>query len=98
MQIPKQVTVNTTRYAVESVQQISGKRRGYIHYDDKYIKVATHNPVTGKPRSERQQAQTFWHEMTHAILRDMGHRLASNEEFVDAFATRLNDAIYSAKF
>jgi hypothetical protein len=47
--------------------------------------------------TERQQSYTFWHEMTHAILKDMHHSLEANEEFVDAFAIRLNDAIHNAK-
>jgi predicted heme/steroid binding protein len=40
---------------------------------------------------------TFWHELTHAILYDMGHDLSSNERFVSAFANRLCDAVNSAK-
>ncbi len=43
-------------------------------------------------------AHTFWHELTHAILHDMKHPLAPNEEFVEKFSKRLNDAIHSAKF
>lgn len=70
---------------------------GDINYDTKTIRVAMRHPKTLKPMTERQQSYTFWHEMTHAILKDMGHRLEANEEFVDAFAIRLNDAIHNAK-
>jgi hypothetical protein len=80
MQIPKTIKVRNTQYAVRTTPALDQKSLGMIHYDDKYIVVATHNLRSGKRRTERQQAQTFWHEMTHAILRDMGHRLADNEE------------------
>jgi len=41
---------------------------------------------------------TFWHELTHAILKDMGSKLEANEDFVCAFSSRLNKAILSARF
>lgn len=37
---------------------------------------------------------TFWHEAAHALLDMMGHKLSSNESFVDALAgllAQLND-------
>jgi len=36
--------------------------------------------------------------LTHAILKDMGSKLESNETFVTNFAHRLNNAILSARF
>ena len=38
---------------------------------------------------------TFWHEATHALLDMMGHKLSTNESFVDALAgllAQLNDS------
>jgi hypothetical protein len=42
---------------------------------------------------------TFWHELVHAILNDMGEDLLNNnEKFVTGFANRLTKAIQSARF
>jgi hypothetical protein len=42
---------------------------------------------------------TFWHELVHAILNDMGeHTLNKDEKFVTGFANRLTKAIKSARF
>jgi hypothetical protein len=39
----------------------------------------------------------FWHELTHAILHDMGEDWR-NEKFVTGFSKRLTQAIHTAKF
>jgi len=42
---------------------------------------------------------TFWHELVHAILNDMGRNtLNADEQFVTGFANRLTKAIQSARF
>ena len=43
-------------------------------------------------------ADTFWHEITHAILKDMNSKLHANESFVTKFANRLTTVISTAKF
>ena len=43
--------------------------------------------------------ETFWHELTHAILHDMGeHQLNNRESFVEEFSRRLSAAIRTARF
>jgi hypothetical protein len=37
-------------------------------------------------QSPSQIRHTFWHEATHAMLFYMGHKLYSNEQFVDGCA------------
>jgi len=71
---------------------------GGINYESARIYVSKREPYTDKPVSKRVMAHTFWHELTHAILHDMKHPLAPNEEFVEKFSKRLNDAVHSAKF
>ncbi len=46
---------------------------------------------------DEEMQNSFWHEVTHAILYDMGHNLHNNEHFVTQFANRLSDAVDSAK-
>jgi hypothetical protein len=48
---------------------------------------------------KEELADTFWHEVVHAILEDMGqYELNKNEAFVTQFANRLTVAIKTAKF
>jgi hypothetical protein len=43
--------------------------------------------------------ETFWHELTHAILHSMGeHELNNRERFVEEFSLRLARAIRTARF
>lgn len=98
MKIPKQVTVGSKRYRIERPAKMRSPLLGYIHYEKRTITVARRNAWAGTPRTARQQAATFWHEITHAILKDMDHRLESNERFVEAFAQRLTTVIYTARF
>ena len=97
MQLPTAIKLGSTRYTVEPIPgTIKPGCLGHISYDAKTIMVSTHK--NARMRSDSAIAQTFWHEVTHGILKDMGHRLESNEEFVDQFSRRLSDAIRSAKF
>jgi len=47
--------------------------------------------------SSSKMQETFWHELTHAILYEMDHPLYRNEQFVTKFSTLLNRAINTAK-
>lgn len=98
MHLPKQISVGRRRYTVTRVERINRNDIGTIDYAAKHIMISTRNPRTQQAVPLKMQTHTFWHELTHAILKDMGHRLEANEEFVDAFARRLNNAIHSAKF
>ena len=77
-----------------------GKRdMGRVHYHEQRIQLGRTSNITGKQFKPEQIADTFWHEVVHTILRDMGeHRLNSNEAFVTKFANRLTEAINTAKF
>lgn len=105
MEIPKQFCISGRRYTVNVTPgAVNGEffdRRGAfyggINYDTRNIYVGTHGP-DGKKSTPRSQAHTFWHEVTHAILKDMRSKLEANEAFVDRFARRLNDVIHTAKF
>jgi len=46
----------------------------------------------------RRAAKTFWHELTHAILFDMGRADWDDETFVVEFSRRLEQAVHSARF
>ena len=44
-----------------------------------------------------QKAQTFCHELVHAILFSMGKQMPHDEEYVDAFAHYLHQYLETAK-
>ena len=97
LNLPKKIRVGTRWYSVEVVEAMRNKSEmGRVHYDTQTIELAkrTHH---GVPFRLSALEETFWHELTHAILHDMGHDLCDNERFVDAFANRLSDAVNSAK-
>lgn len=72
---------------------------GTIDYDKQTIKVGRKSNVTGRAYTRAMLSDTFWHELTHAILNDMGENaLNSDEKFVTGFANRLTKAIRSARF
>lgn len=68
---------------------------GYFFSVARHIDVYTHQ--AGVQRKPEQISETFWHEVTHAILHDMEHPLWKDEKFVTAFSKRLNQVINTAR-
>jgi hypothetical protein len=98
MKIPTKFTIGKHTYKVEVHKHIPGTdSMGQIKYNQRIVQIATHSTYNSKPHPKREVIDTFWHEVTHAILKDMGHDLESNERFVNAFADRLTDVVVSAK-
>jgi hypothetical protein len=70
-----------------------------VNHDRKRITIGQRSNVTGKRFKVTDVEDTFWHELTHAILADMGmHALNNDETFVTGFANRLTKAIQTARF
>lgn len=97
MKIPKQVTVGDNPYTVTAVTAIP-KCRGQVNYEKREISLSKRNEKLGYAYTKAEVANTFWHELTHAILDDMGNKLAYDEKFVTAFSDRLDQAIKTARF
>ena len=99
MDLPKKVKVGDRWYSVEIVETMERRAQmGCVYYGTGEIEVATKSNVTNTPYSADEVNDTFWHELTHAILYDMGSSLYKNEKFVTRFASRLATAIKSARF
>lgn len=99
MPIPKTIRIGKTTYLVHRPEKMRASAvRGHIKYSEKHISVAKKCNATGRRYTPHETAETFWHEVTHGILDDMGHPLATSEKFVVAFSQRLNGVIHSAKF
>ena len=98
MKIPKQITVGNKTYTIVTTYKIHNPPSlGRVHYESKLINLAMYDSF-GTPLESEEIDDSFWHELTHAILHDMGHDLCDNERFVTAFANRLTTAVNSAKF
>ena len=94
MIIPKSLTVGFTKYTIKQPDTLPYCRMGYTDYDKATISVAKRGEFIRYHPTDRHI--TFWHELTHAILNDMGHPLRNNEDFVIRFSTRLSKAIRTA--
>ena len=99
MRIPKRLKVGQRWYKVDVIDKMWREgMRGHTNYDTARISVATRSTITNQRYKQEDVYDTFWHELTHAILKDMGSKLESNEQFVCDFSSRLNKAILSARF
>jgi hypothetical protein len=101
MKIPKQVTIGRTPHLVRTKNEVLvGKTicHGSFEEGTHTISIAQGNPDRGYKYTADERSNTFWHELTHAILYDMGNNLTHNEKFVTAFADRLDQAVKTAKF
>jgi hypothetical protein len=102
MKMPKSVMVGETEIVVQQPDGLKLDKdvcRGAYYRSDSKIIVAKGNPERDVIYDADERANTFWHELTHVILQDMGERrLNANEKFVSAFADRLHQAIKTARF
>jgi hypothetical protein len=100
MIIPKKVKVGRTNYQIHKVTKMNKVgAMGEIDYDTKEITIASRSSRNPHRKfSKKEISDTFWHEITHAILQDMDSKLHTNESFVTKFANRLTTVINTAKF
>ena len=102
MKIPNEVKIGKTKISIKKEHSLKVGRdacRGCYDYSQQRIVIASNTPSGTHKYSASDKANTFWHELTHAILHDMGENsLNHNEKFVSAFADRLDQAIKTARF
>jgi hypothetical protein len=97
-QIPKTIRVGKKRYSIEIVETLLQHRMGAVNFDNGQIKIGRKS-MSGHRYTQAMMTDTFWHELVHAILNDMGRNtLNADERFVTGFANRLTKAIQSARF
>ncbi len=95
MKMPTPFRVGHRRYLVKVVDNLPQHGQGMIEYEKKRVLLGRHSPIR-KYTSEEQFA-TLIHEITHAVLHDMGSN-HNKESFVEPFALRMAQALASAKF
>lgn len=99
MKIPKKAQINKTTYKVKRIHSFKNGKVGEIHYKKKQITLAKHvvSALLTCRVSNREQWETFWHEVLHGILHDMKRHDLNNEAFVRAFCRRLYTVLRSAR-
>ena len=96
MELPKTMMIGKRRYTVVKTKKVSGTRHGAMYPTLRIIKVALYDGKT--PRKDADVMETFWHEVTHAILYEMDSLLWDNEEFVTSFSASLNRCVLTSEF
>ena len=90
--IPKKFKVGSVDYEVKRVERCGPDDDFGRWYSVGFIEIATQSG--GYNISESKQQQTFLHELTHAILAQMGKDdLNDDESFVNTFSSFLSEAI-----
>ena len=97
--LPKKVKVGTNWYSVDIADTMRDRMyMGEVHYAKRTITLARKS-YHGIPLKLSALQETFWHELTHAILESMDRTELNNDEhFVEEFSSRLAKAIQSARF
>jgi hypothetical protein len=101
MKIPKEVVIGNTPHQIRTKNSVvvgNTVCHGSFDEENHTIAIAKGNPLRGYTYDADERANTFWHELTHAILYDMGDKLTHNERFVTEFSNRLDQAIKTARF
>lgn len=97
--LPKRLKVGDNWYSVDIAETMRERMyMGEVHYAKRTITLARKS-YRGIPLKLSALQETFWHELTHAILESMGRNdLDNDEQFVEDFSSRLAKAIASARF
>lgn len=97
--LPRKIKIGSNWYSVDVAETMKERVfMGEVNYATRTITLAR-RAYHGTPLKLSALHETFWHELTHAILESMGrHDLDNDENFVETFSTRLAKAIESARF
>lgn len=99
MSVPIRMDIGDHQYGIQVIKYMARKGgMGVTYYGNKCISIATHSNKSHAPYSAHDFNETFWHELTHAVLFEMGNSLHRNEKFVTDFSRMLSTAINTAEF
>lgn len=90
--IPNKLKIGGVDYSIKHVEHCGFNDDFGFWRPQGIIEIA--NQAGGFESSESKKRQTFFHELTHAILFAMGKdELNEDESFVNTFSSFLNEAI-----
>ena len=95
--IPESFNIAGMRYTVSHEENQKGNSKyGCIIYPKN--EVVLYGKMDDTIICHHQRVQTFWHEVVHGILTNMGETgLSDNEKFVCTFSSFLNEVMQSAE-
>lgn len=97
IKIPSKITIGGQEIEIKPKERIEGEALGRIILATGVIEIA--ETFDCKKQSSSSKINTFYHELTHAILDTMGEKeLSANEKFVSCFSSFLTDAMVNAYF
>ena len=89
MQIPSSFKLGRRQYSVTTVGDLPKRVKGRVYPTQGMIQLS--GAYSGVA------AETFWHEVTHAILHDMGDTRWKDEKFVTEFSRRVHQVVKTAE-
>jgi|ERR1035437_4082623 hypothetical protein len=95
MLIPKSFRIRGVKHTVHIARTLKPKAYGRTNPAVGTIELATHYGYV--QRGPIAMAETFWHEVVHCILFDMGDPRWKDETFVVSFSRRLADVVQTAE-
>lgn len=96
--IPRTIVVGGQSVRTCFVDKLKDDCLGTCHLPSGTIEISE-TCIDGSSHSESSKRNTFFHELTHAILDTMGeYKLSRNEKFVCAFSSFLCEAMKDAIF
>lgn len=91
--IPTKFSIGGFDYRVEETASLRYGEE-YGHWNGSKCSILLAKTAGGDELSEERKAQTFFHELTHAVLDAMGEdKLNENEQFIDAFSNLFYQAL-----
>lgn len=93
--LPDTLTVGGIDYDVK--QKDTGRNGDFGFWEcTGHIEIV--DSIAGEKVSESRKRQNFWHELTHAVLHQMGeYDLCDDKKFVNIFSSFLSGAVDSMK-
>ena len=96
--IPSKFRVGGQDIVVRMVERLEDDSIGECSLASGYVEISEKHGKDGV-QSASSKTNTFYHELTHAILRTMGEmELNNNEKFVCCFSSFLTEAMANAIF
>jgi hypothetical protein len=84
------IKIGKTQYTLQMVHSLEPPiARGRVNYTTRTIQIAERSGRPLRKRSLRSKKHTVWHELVHAMLKDMGSTKERDEVFVDELAKRI---------
>lgn len=95
--IPDSYVCGGQKMDVRRVERCNNNNLGECHYASGYIEIADLFNKEDR-QSYDSKVNTFFHELTHNILFNMGDDARNNEQFVSTFAGFLTEAMTTADY